>query len=209
MLGQSIEQLGAQSIVAIFAVFAVVLAMMVFLLWLNWKREGIRGDLCPYSHRPMRLGIDVARSMAEFVNAFLEEQPKPDNPPIDFARASHCPVTGRIFPLTVSTAERISLSWDFLQKRLPGTYVSWGALSEEEKGEIKLLHGSLEGFQTEQSSAKLRPEDVEIEYAMLFPGPLYVDRKTKILMGWKKVPGTYFEVLIVQRPQFQSIDETL
>jgi hypothetical protein len=105
--------------------------------------------------------------------------------------------------------EQVILSWKFLNQRCTRTFVSWGALSEEEKGILKLLHGSLEEYQTEKSSMNLRPEDVEEEFFSISPGPLYVDRKEKVVMGWKKVPGTYFEVLVVQQPRFQSLEETL
>jgi hypothetical protein len=205
-----VEELGVRTIFVMLFSFASILFIMFSLLWLSWKREFRRGDVCPYTKKPMRLGLDVARSLAAQVNAFVEELPQPDNPPIDFDRAAHCPITGRIFPLCVSTTgEQIFLSWDFISKRTKGTFVSWGSLSEEERGVVKLLHNSLEGFQTEQSSLRPRPQDVEEEYALLSPGPLYIDRQAKVIMGWKKVPGTYFEVLVVQHPVFQSLEETL
>jgi len=28
-------------------------------------------------------------------------------------------------------------------------------------------------------------------------------------LGWQVVPGTYFEVLVVKKPDFESIDEIL
>ena len=183
--------------------------LLALLVLFNWKREGIRGNVCPYCRKPMRLGIDVAFSMRSYVNAFLEEQPQLDNPQIDFSKAAYCSETGRIFTECVSTLERISLSWDFIQRKCSGKYISWGALSEDEKSIYKILHGSIEGFQTEESSHLLRPECVEPLFSTISPGPLYIDRETKILVGWKKVPGTYFEVLVVQHPQFQTLEETL
>jgi hypothetical protein len=204
-----IEDVGFQTILLVFASLLAVLVILFLLLWIGWKKEGVRGNKCPYCGRPMRLGIDVARSITEMVNGFLAEQPQPENPQIDFARAAYCPVTGRIFPECVSGTEQISLSWNFIRRRCEGTFVSWGALSEDEKGILKLLHGSLEGFQIEQSSSHLRPEEVEEDFSSLSPGPLYIDRKTKVVVGWKKVPGTYFEVLVVQQPRFQSLEETL
>ena len=209
MLSGPIENIGLQTIVLVCASLLGVLTILFFLLWVGWKKEGVRGNTCPYCKRPMRLGIDVAKSITGMVNAFLEEQPQPENPKIDFARAAFCPVSGRIFPECVSNTEQITLSWSFLKKRCEGAFVSWGSLSEEEKGILKLLHGSLEGFQIEQSSSRLRPEEVEEDLLALSPGPLYIDRKAKVVMGWKKVPGTYFEVLVVQQPHFQSLEETL
>lgn len=211
MIAQAIEDLGFQAIVFLIFILGFIFALLSFVLWMSWKREGRRGDVSPYTKSPMRLGGDVARSLAEQVNAFLEEQPQPGNPPIDFELCSYCPITGRCFPLTVSPPpfEQVSLSWDFIKRRSSGTFVSWGSLSEEERGVLKLLHDSVDEFQTENSSSHPRPEDVEEQYALLSPGPLYVDRQTKILLGWKRVPGTYFEVFVLQRPRYEHIDETL
>lgn len=204
------EEAGIRTIVVLLFSFFSILFVLFLLLQLNWKREFRRGDLSLYSKQPMRLGLDVARSLAAHVNAFLVEQPsQSDNPPIDFDRAAYCPITGRIFPLSVTSGEQVVLSWDFIPKRIKGTFVSWGSLSEEERGVARLLHESLDGFQTEHSSLRPRPQDVEEEFALLSPGPLYIDRQTKIVVGWKTVPGTYFEVLVVQRPRFQSMEETL
>lgn len=205
-----VEELGYQTIAVVIFFLVVVIGLLSFLLWTNWKKEGVRGDLSPYSGRPLRLGMDIARSMAEFINSYLAELPdKEDNPPIDMSKAAYCPVTGRIFSDCVSSSERIVLGWDFVSKRFPGTFVSWGSLSDHEKGEVKLLHESLEWFQTEKSSPLPRPQDIDEQYSLLSPGPLYVDRVQKVLVGWRKIPGTYFEILVVQRPKFQSIEETL
>ena len=204
-----IEETGFRAIFILVTTLAGVIFILFSLLWIGWKEESIRGDRSPYSKSPMLLGMDIARTMANMVNAFLAEHPAEDNPKINFELASYCSETGRIFPNCVTSSERIHLSWDFLSARASGTFVSWGSLSEEERGVIKLLHDSLEGFQTEKSSKKLRPQDVEEEYVKLSPGPLYIDRRTRVLMGWKRVPGTRFEVLIVQRPKFQSLEDTL
>jgi hypothetical protein len=204
-----IEQQGIRTIILIIASLGAILGLLSFLLWFGWKKEKIRGSTCPYCKEPMRLGIDVARSITNMVDAFMQEQTQPENPKIDFVTAAFCPTSGRIFPNCVGVNEQITLSWNFLNNRYKGTYVSWGSLSAEEQGILKLLHGSLEGYQTEQSSKRLRPEDVEEEFYSLAPGPLYVDRRERVVIGWKKVPGTYFEVLVVQRPRFQSLEETL
>ena len=205
----SIEQQGVRAIMLIVFSLIAIFGLFCFLLWFSWKKEKVRGSTCPYCRVPMSLGIDVARSMTNMVDVFMEDQPQPENPKIDFATAAYCPTTGRIFPNCVGQGEQVTLDWDFLSKRHKGTYVSWGALAEEEQGILKLLHGSLEGFQTEKSSTRLRPEDVEEEFSSIAPGPLYVDRKEKVVIGWKKVPGTHFESLVVQRPRFQSLEETL
>lgn len=196
-----------------FLVFGLIvgglLAILLLFLFLGWKREVLHGTRCPYTNAVMQFGIDIAKSLQVHINAFVHEFSEEDNPEIDFSKAALSPLTGRIFSDCVAHGNKIELDWSFLQKRFPGSFLSWGALSEEEKGIFRLLHPSLEGFQTEQSSSMPKPERVEREYALLSPGPLYVDRATKIVVGWKRVPGTSFEVLIVQRPVFQSIEETL
>jgi hypothetical protein len=204
-----IEESGFRAIFALIATLAGVLFVLFSLLWVGWKEEAIRGDRSPYAKCPMRLGVDIAKTIARMVNVFLAEYPPEDNPQINFEMAAYCSETGRIFSNCVTSSEKIRLSWEFLSARTSGTFISWGAISKEEQGVIKLLHDSLEGFQLEKSSARIRPQDVEEEYARLSPGPLYVDRRTRILMGWKKVPGTRFEVLIVQRPKYQSLEDTL
>ncbi|QLH35517.1 MAG: hypothetical protein HWD61_04665 [Parachlamydiaceae bacterium] len=88
-----------------------------------------------------------------------------------------------------------------MQKRYPGKYVSWGSLSDEQKEIIRLSHHSLEGFQTEYSSSIPAPSQIEPMYANAVPGPLYVDLDTQILLGWKQVPLTDLEVLVVQNPK--------
>lgn len=196
-----------------YLIFALVvgglIAILILFLFLGWKREVVHGNRSPYSNSIMQFGMDIARSLQKQVNEFLDEFPEEDNPQIDFTKAALCPVTGRIFTNCVVRSGKIVLDWTFLEKRLKGNFISWGALPETEQVEIRLLHPTMEGFQTEQSSTLAKPERVEREYALLAPGPLYVDRNTKIVMGWKRVPGTTFEVLIVQRPLFQSLEETL
>ncbi|HEV8052714.1 MAG TPA: hypothetical protein VGP47_09475, partial [Parachlamydiaceae bacterium] len=81
-------------------------------------------------------------------------------------------------------------------------YVSWGSLTAEQQGIIRNGHDSLEGFQTDFSSPNPLPRAVEAKYALSKPGPLYVDINTKVLLGWKCVPDTDLEVLIVQKPKY-------
>ena len=203
------EQIDIQTILLIIGTLMVIFATLFAVIWIGWKKEGKRGSGCPYCGKSMRLGADVAFSIRGMVKAFMEEQQGSENETIDFAQAAYCPVTGMIFPNCLAPGEQVNLSWDFIKARCPGTYVSWGSLSAEEQGVLKLLHDPLEGFQMDKSSAHSRPEDVEEDLAMAAPGPLYVDRKEKVLVGWKNVPGTYFQILVVQRPRFQSIEETL
>lgn len=203
------SNVSASAYVTIFAFLFSIFAVLLLLLWLTWSKEGKRGSVSPYTGSKMRFGVDIAKSIQMYVQAFLQDEQQPENPPIDFTTAAVCSDTGRIFPNCVTPGEHVVLDWEFIKKRVDGVFISWGALSEHEQAVIKLLHGTVEGFQTEQSSQQIRPEKVEREYARLAPGPLYVDRKTKILVGWKKVPGTTFEVLVVQKPMYESIEQTL
>ena len=123
-----------------------------------------------------------------------------DNKLFDLNKAAVCRMTGRIFPDAVTWYGAIDVDWDFLQKRHPGEYVSWGSLTEGQKTIIRERHLSLEGLQTEISSPTPSPRLVEPEYAHTVPGPLYVDIRTGILLGWKQVPDTELEVMIVQKP---------
>lgn len=119
----------------------------------------------------------------------------------DFRKASFCRETGRIFQNTINWMDIIHVDWNYLQSRFPGQFVSWGSLSRDQQAEIREAHESLEGFQIRFSSKRPAPINVEAEFALMKPGPLYVDISTKVLLGWKEVPGTELEVLIVQRPK--------
>lgn len=205
-----IESLGHSVVFVLISSFLLVLAAMSGLLWFGWWVSKKHGSLCLYTKQPMTLGIDVAASVRGFVNDFLLSHPQPENSPIDFDTAAISPETGRIFANAAFKGSFVRLGWDFLSKRYPGRYVSWGSLDELERATIRLCHNeSLAGFQTEVSSPRPLPQDVEPHFALTRPGPLYVDRTTKILIGWKEVPGTEFEVLIVQMPIYDSVDQTL
>lgn len=212
-MGSSIEDVGLASILALFATFIGVMAGLLGLLMIGWKRRNAFDIGSPYSKEPLIYGGDIAKTLEGFIQDFLLTQPQPDNPPIDMMTAVICRTTGRIFPNAVGVkrgGNAVRLGWNFIEKSAAGNYVSWGALSELEQTKIKLLHGGeLEGYQLEESSKRLLPKDAEEYFKLASPGPLYVDRMNATLVGWKKVPGTHFEVVIVQRPKYKSIDETL
>ncbi|MEC7839468.1 MAG: hypothetical protein VX777_05475 [Chlamydiota bacterium] len=182
-------------ILFIFSAFAV-LAVVTYRLQ-NQKRS-----LCPYTNKPMWRGEDVPLSSVEKIMRFLYYKVHSyENRVFPMRRAMVCRDTGKIFPFCVSWWGFQTVDWKFLQKRYPGVYVSWGSLSKEQKDEIKKYHRSLEGFETEFSSMNPSPRDVEKRFAYSKPGPLYVDLDTKVLLGWKCVPDTLFEVLVVQKPE--------
>lgn len=122
------------------------------------------------------------------------------NRPFLFRKAAFSRETGRIYPDAIDWKGSIQVDWSFLLKRFPGNFVSWGSLSLEAQRLVREKHGTISGFQTECSSEKPAPRDAEKELMYLSPGPLYVDPKTGVLLGWKRVPETPFEILVVQRP---------
>lgn len=123
-----------------------------------------------------------------------------DNRIFDVKKAAICRETGRIFPECITWYDTIKVDWTFIQKRYPGTYVSWGCLTEAQQEAIRDVHETLDGFQTRFSSQTPSPRLVEAKYAFEKPGPLYVDVTTGVLVGWQCVPDTELEVLIVQKP---------
>ncbi len=204
-----VESLGQGAVFVLLMSFLLVVGAMVGLLWFGWWVSRKRGSLSPYSKMPMKLGTDVAGSMRRYVDDFLLSHPQPENSPIDFDTAAICTETGRIFPNSAIKGNFVRLDWSFLQKRYPGRFISWGSLSDLEQATIRLCHESLAGYQTEVSCPNPMPQQIDTHYALTKPGPLYVDRNSKILLGWKEVPGTEFEVLIVQMPIYDSVDDTL
>lgn len=185
-----------------------ILCLMLFMLWFGWWASQKRGSRSPYSGCPMMFGVDLPISVGKRINDFLGSFDPTDNPQIDLPFAAICRETKRVFPKCVIKGF-VSLSWRFLKDRCAGTWISWGSLTETQKAYFKLHHISLEGFQTGDSSQNRLPEHVGSYHALLKPGPLYVDLQTKKAMGWRMVPDTEFEVLIVKRPDYESIDETL
>ena len=206
----SVEDVGFKAIFTLVGSLIGILAILAGLIILNFKRQVTSKKGSLYSKEPLILGVDVARSLAVLVEDFMVSQPQPENAPFELSTAAICRGTGRIFPDCVDATEVIRLDWSFLPKRYKGTYASWGALSEDEQVRIKLIHvNELEGYQTEESSKHISPTDVEDYFKEISPGPLYVDRMKGTLIGWKCVPGTHFEVLVVQLPKFKSIEESL
>ncbi len=204
-----IESLGEGLVFVLISSFLLVMAAMMGLLWFGWWVSRKHGSVSPYSKKPMTLGIDIVPSIRTYVNDFILSHSQPENNPIDFDHAAICPETGRVFPNSVVRGSFVRLDWTFLQKFYPGKYVSWGSLNELEQATIRLCHEDMVGYQTETSCPMSLPQEIDDHFAHTSPGPLYVDRARKILLGWKEVPGTEFEVLIIQLPIYDSIDETL
>lgn len=196
---------------ALFLLFSFAL-LIVFAMY-SYRLQNQKRACSPYSGLPMRRGEEVPLRSVEAIMRFLYYTiHNYDNQVFPMRSAMVCRETGRIFPSTVSWWGFQKVDWTFLQKRYPGVYVSWGSLTEALKQEIMEVHDSLEGFQTEKSSPNPAPNKISSEYAFLKPGPLYVDLNTKNILGWKCVPDTFFEVLILQKPNEKgtmSIDRIL
>lgn len=187
----------------IYLTSAILLALIATLISciLSYRLMNQPPSPSPYTKLPLRNASDLSFDSKERVLRFLFEMHQYDNPLFDFEKAALCRETGRVFPNVVTWYGTIKMDWTFLKTRYPGNYVSWGSLSEYQQEMIRSAHHSLEDFQTEYSSREPAPSKIEPFYAMSSPGPLYVDLDSKILLGWKIVPLTDLEVLIVQKPR--------
>ena len=181
-------------------IFAAVLGALAFLSWFSWRLTHRNIDPSPYTGLPLRRGSDISEYAADKIYRYLKNLEEYDNPLFNLKKASYDPDTGRIFPKSVTWLESIRVNWTFIQKRYKGHYVSWGSLTPEQQNSIRREHASLSGFNTEYSCPVPQPRLIEPEYAIAKPGPLYVDVNTHVLLGWKQVPFTEYEVLIVQKP---------
>ncbi len=188
--------LSSSSLILFFALFLFVVVLLALLIGFGWWWSARQGTQSPYGGGFMRRGSELEYSALEKVHHFWAGLDSMPNPPLDLKKAFICARTGRIF-----TA---GLGKDFLYKRagdwISGPLISWGSLDESQKSILKRMHESLDGFNTERSSRKRRPEHTEKEFWDLKPGPLYVNLSTACLVGWKCVPGTNLEVLVIQRP---------
>jgi len=177
----------------------VVLMALIAFLGSIWPLKR-RVPTSPYSNMPMRRANTLRYTTQYLVKRYLKEMEDFDNRQFNLNRAAVCRETGRIFPNAVNWTGKIHVDWNFLQKRMPGSWVSYGSLPGDRRQDLWDKHGTLEGFQTEFSSANPLPQDVEEELNPIKPGPLYVNLENNLVMGWKIVPGTEVEVLVVKRP---------
>lgn len=187
----------------IYLMFAILLSLLVAIASyiITYKLLNQPPSLSPYTKMPLRRALDLSFDSKERVLRYLFSLHQYDNPLFDFEKAALCRETGRIFPNALTWYGSVKVNWSFLQKRYAGNYVSWGSLSEQQQEMIRFAHQSLDGYQTEYSSKEPAPSRIEPYFATAVPGPLYVDLDTKVLLGWKQVPLTDLEVLIVQKPK--------
>lgn len=179
----------------------LVLAGLTFYFFNSFWKADLKRGVSPYTGLPLRPAQELTYLAKDKVTAYLRSLAEFENRPFEFDQAALCRETGRLFPNCATWTGKFDLDWSFIRKRYKGNFVSWGSLSAEKKAEIRKRHDPLTGFQTEFSSKNPSPRYVEDEYALERPGPLYVDPDTGVLLGWKVVPDTELEVLIVQKPK--------
>ncbi|MFI0435230.1 MAG: hypothetical protein ACH350_05820 [Parachlamydiaceae bacterium] len=192
--------------VVLFSILTLIsFAFLALLFWIGWRISQRSQSVCPYTGLPLRRMTEISYYSAERVLGYLYDLRQYDNRIFKIKKAAFCRETGRVFQDCITIFDTIRLDWTFLHKRHPGHWISWGSLNQDQQDAIKKSHGSLDRFQTFESSSNPSPRGVEPQYAYTKPGPLYVDLETKILLGWQVVPGTDFEVLIVQNPLKKSL----
>ncbi len=186
----------------------LILTSFVFftlLFWIGWRMTRRSEAVSPYTGLSLRRLTEVSYYSSECILKYLHGLHQYDNRIFKLGRATFCRETGRIFQDCITLFDTIKVDWTFLQKRYPGNWVSWGSLNKEQQDAIREVHGSLERFQTIESSPNPAPRAIESEYIYTKPGPLYVDLETKVLLGWQIIPKTEFEVLIVQKPMKKKV----
>jgi len=183
--------------VGVLLFFFLIFAAICVVIWL--RRRPV--STSPYTGMPLRRALGLPFYSEERLIRYLGSMRQYDNRLFSLRKAALCRETGRLFPDCVTWLDTIKLDWSFLQKRYPGNYVSWGSLTSTQQDAVMAAHDSLEGYQTDFSCPNPSPRLIDAEYAYAKPGPLYVDVNTDILLGWKIVPGTELEVLIVQKPK--------
>ncbi|KAF3361434.1 Conserved membrane-associated protein [Chlamydiales bacterium STE3] len=184
-------------------VLVVLTVLVLLIIYFAYSLRQNRDGSCPspYTGLPLRKARELTFSTKDQILRYLYQLHDYDNRMFDIEKAALCRETGRLFPDAVKWNDKIKVDWSFIQKRYQGNFVSWGSLSEDSKKEIRAAHNNLNGFQTEYSSEQPAPRMIEADIALIKPGPLYVDIETKVLLGWKEIPHTELEVLIVQKPR--------
>lgn len=191
---------GYSDIALVALLLVLIVAALCFAIFLGWWLSKQRDSLCPYTGAPLKRGEYLSFYAKEQILRFLYEHHSFENRMFKLNKSALCRDTGRIFPDAMTWYDTLYVDWNFLQKRYPGNYVSWGSLSKDQQDAVKRAHGSLAGFQTNFSSPSSSPKDIAPDFVFMKPGPLYVDLGTMIVLGWKLVPGTDFEIMIVQKP---------
>lgn len=189
-----------EMIIILGSLLGLILFMLAFVLIgrLYWSYTKVVPS--PYTGLPVRRTNCLRYTTVYNLYEYLKQIESFDNRPFNIRRAVLCRETGRLFPNCITWYGKIKLDWSFIYKRMEGNWVSWGSLTPDQQRDVTEKQGGLEGFQTELSSPKPRPRDIDFYYAHTKPGPLYVDITNYTVVGWKSVPETDLEVLVVQKP---------
>jgi hypothetical protein len=186
---------------AVFILLALVILLMGTILWIGWTLTvKSKRALSPYSKTPLRYASTIRYTTKFIVQKYLKDMEDYHNRVFNINDAAVDRENGMLFPDCVSWTGRIRVDWTFLQKRRPGNWVSWGSLPIDRQQDFFEKHGSLTDFQTEFSSPSPLPQNVEMEYVYIKPGPLYVNLENDEVMGWKIIPHTDLQVLVVKEP---------
>ena len=176
----------------------LVLCGLYFFAWWVFNRPDARS---PYSKKKMARGSDLTFEAVSHIQDFLEAQ---GMAMFDPQKAAVCRQTGRIFPDALNIFGSIKIPKTYLKRKYAGAFVSWGSLSKLEQEKILSVYTEskkvLEGFQTVYSCKEELPWNTKSAYLLEKPGPLYVDKQSNALLGWKCVPASNLEVLILKSP---------
>ena len=190
-----------ESVTAVVALLLLVMVFMAAILWIGKTLTAkTKHVLSPYSKTPLRHASTLRYTTKFIVHRYLRDREDYRNRVFDINYAALDRATGRLFPDSVSWTGKIHVDWSFLQKKREGNWISWGSLPDDRKQDLIDKHGTLAEFQTEFSSPSPRPQEIEREYANSKPGPLYVNLENDEVMGWKMIPNTELEVLVVKEP---------
>ena len=189
----------------IFTILVLVLGLCIAAIWIGWWMQNRGRTLSPYTGLPLRKTTELSYSSLAKVHNYLTSYLQYDNRMFIIRRASYCRDTGRIFPDSVTWFGEIKMNWGFLRKRYPGNWISWGSLNKDQQDAVRAFHETLADFQTEFSCPEPAPRYIDDKFVYSKPGPLYVDLDSKTLLGWKSIPDSDLEVLIVQKPNKQSL----
>ncbi len=168
------------SLLGLLAVGVLLLAAASFFYWWIYQRKA----RSPFTGKKLLPATCILYPAAEKIALFMQAEKQV---PIDWEQATFCPDTRRIFPKSLNQLGAVALPSPYWR----GVYdkpslTAWLFLTDEQKDEMFQLHGAIKGFQLGHQKR---------------PGPLFVDLKSKTLVGWKQVPDTDIEVLIVHYPE--------
>jgi hypothetical protein len=180
------------------ALIATILGLLVFIglislfFALGWYITNRPGAVSPYSKREMAPGSVIAFRSVEKIEDFFEDIQSQENRSFNLERAAVCRETGRIFPNCLSNFDVVTLNRNYLSAVHPGQYIDWEVLGPREQAIILAKHNDVSGYQIGDQRTKFQGQPIP---------SLYVDISTNTLIGWKKVPGTELQILVVQKPR--------